>query len=64
MLEASEEANVWRNKFHSVIYNRNKTISIWMGPGIKPASSWILAGFITIEPQWGITPDAKYSQNV
>ena len=24
----------------------------WVRPGIKPASSWILARFVTTEPQW------------
>ena len=24
----------------------------WAGPGIKPASSWILVRFLTTEPQW------------
>ena len=29
----------------------------WVGPGIKPASSWILIGFITAEPQWEYLPE-------
>ena len=24
----------------------------WVGPGIKPSSSWILVRFVTDEPQW------------
>ena len=24
----------------------------WGGPGIEPASSWILVGFVSTEPQW------------
>ena len=27
------------------------------GPGINPTSSWILIGFITIEPQWELRAD-------
>ena len=24
----------------------------WAGPGMEPASSWILVGFVTSEPHW------------
>ena len=28
------------------------SLTHWVGPGIKPASSWILVGFATAEPRW------------
>ena len=28
-----------------------RSLTHWMRPGIKPASSWVLAGFVTVEPQ-------------
>ena len=29
------------------------SLNHWVGPGIKPSSSWILVRFVTDEPQWG-----------
>ena len=29
-----------------------RSLTHWMRPGLKPTSSWILAGFVTAEPQW------------
>ena len=28
------------------------SLTHWARPGIKPVSSWILVGFVTIEPRW------------
>ena len=28
------------------------SLTYWVRPGIEPASSWILVGFISAEPQW------------
>ena len=29
-----------------------RSLTHWLGPGVKPTSSWILVGLITAEPQW------------
>ena len=31
--------------------NAGSLLTHWMGPGIKPSSSWILVGFVSAEPQ-------------
>ena len=41
-------ASVTYTRAHSNI----RSLSQWARPGIKPASSWVLVGFITTEPQW------------
>ena len=33
----------------------------WGGLGIESASSWILVGFITAEPQWELPPNAYFN---
>ena len=37
---------------YTTAHSNVASLTHWMGPRIKPASSWILAGFITAEPQW------------
>ena len=34
------------------LYHNSGPLTYWAGPGIKPTSSWILARFISTEPQW------------
>ena len=34
------------------------------GPGIEPASSWILAGFISAEPQWQLLGSLKFDGSI
>ena len=34
---------------------RSGSLSHWVRPGTKPASSWILVGFVTAEPWWEFT---------
>ena len=33
-------------------HSNARSLTHWMRPGIKPASSWILVGLATAEPQW------------
>ena len=33
-------------------HSNTRFLTYWAEPGIEPASSWILVGFITTEPQW------------
>ena len=50
----------------SVIYttahSNAGSLTCWARPGIKPACSWILVGFITTEPQWEL-PKSKCWQS-
>ena len=32
------------------------SLTNWVGPGVKPASLWILVEFVTTEPQWKLSP--------
>ena len=32
--------------------SNNGSLTHWKGPGIEPTSSWILVGFVTMEPHW------------
>ena len=29
-----------------------RSLTHWAGPGIEPATSWLLVGFVSAEPQW------------
>ena len=37
---------------YTTAWGNSRSLTHWEGPGIKPASSWILVGFVSIEPQW------------
>ena len=37
---------------HSLAHVNAAFLTDWVKPGIEPVSSWMLVGFITIEPQW------------
>ena len=36
--------------------DKARSLTHWVRPGIKPASSWILVRFIITEPQWELLP--------
>ena len=33
-------------------HSNTESLTHWLRPGMEPASSWILLGFVTTEPQW------------
>ena len=37
---------------YTIAHSKARSLTQWVGPGIEPATSWILVGFITTEPQW------------
>ena len=37
---------------YTTAHGKARSLTYWVGPGIQPASSWILVGFVTTEPQW------------
>ena len=37
---------------YTTAQGKAESLTHWAGPGIEPPSSWILARFITTEPQW------------
>ena len=37
---------------YTTAHSNTRSLTYWVGPGIKPISSWILLRFITTEPQW------------
>ena len=37
---------------YTTAHGNTRSITHWVRPGIEPASSWILVGFISAEPQW------------
>ena len=37
---------------YDLCHSNTRSLPHWVRPGIKPASSWILVGFIIAEPQW------------
>ena len=41
---------------YTTAHSNARSLNRWVRPGIKPTSSWILAGLITTEPQWEL-PD-------
>ena len=36
----------------TIAHGNTRSLTHWAKPGIEPASSWILVGFITAEPWW------------
>ena len=41
---------------YTTAYGNARSLLCWARPGIKPASSWILVGFVSAAPQWEL-PD-------
>ena len=41
---------------YATAHSNARSLTHWARPGIEPASSWILVGFITTEPPWEL-PD-------
>ena len=37
---------------YTTAHSNARSLTHWARPGIKPASSWILVGFITTKPLW------------
>ena len=37
---------------YTIAHSKARSLTHWARPGIEPASSWLLVGFITAEPQW------------
>ena len=37
---------------YTMVHGNARPLIHWVRSGIKPASSWVLVGFITTEPQW------------
>ena len=37
---------------YTTAHSNAGSLTHWEGPGIKPASSWILVGIVSTEPQW------------
>jgi len=37
---------------YTTAHGNARSLTLWARPGIEPASSWILVGFISTEPQW------------
>ena len=41
---------------YAVAHSNAGSLTNWVGPGVKPASLWILVEFVTTEPQWKLSP--------
>ena len=37
---------------YTTAHSNTRSLTHLVRPGIKPASSWLLIGFVTTEPQW------------
>ena len=49
----SHQHRIWAmSATYATAHSNTRSLTHWAKPGIKPASSWILVGFITAEPQW------------
>ena len=42
---------------YTTAHGNAKSLTYWVRPGVKPASSWMLARFICTEPQWELQLD-------
>ena len=54
MLKLQQRGSQATSVTYSVAHGNARSLTHWMEPGIESASSWILAGFITAEPQQGL----------
>ena len=43
----------------TTVHGNTESSTHWAEPGIKPVSLWILAGFVTTEPQWELQKEKK-----
>ena len=51
----SQRCQVWVTSLtYTTAHSNARSFTHWEKPGIGPTSSWILVGFITAEPQWGL----------
>ena len=46
-----QQCGIWASSLTCTTAH-SKARSQWAGPGIEPASSWILVGFVTAKAQW------------
>ena len=49
---------------YTTAHGNPRSLTHWVRPGIKPATSWILVGFITTEPQWELPAHHSCSELV
>ena len=42
----------WLQPAYTTVHGNAGSLTHYVRPGIEPASSWILVGFISAEPQW------------
>ena len=48
-----QQCEIWAMSVtYMTVHGNARSSTHWAEPGIKPMSSWIPVGFITIEPQW------------
>ena len=48
-----QQCEIWAMSVtYTTVHGNARSSTHWAEPGIKPMSSWIPVGFITIEPQW------------
>ena len=45
---------------YTTAQSNSGSLTHWARPGIKPASSWILVRFFTIEPQWELSQEDHF----
>ena len=43
---------------HTAVHSNTRSLTHRVRPGIKATFSWILAGFVSVEPQWEFPPNA------
>ena len=54
---------------YTTAHSNARFLTYWVGPGIKPTSSWILVGFVSTEPQQEFqasmsqTPSVSWKEN-
>ena len=61
----SQQCQMWAvSATYTTAHGNPGSLTHWRGPKIEPASSWVLVGFVTTEPQWELWLLFFFKQNL
>ena len=56
-----QQHQIWAaSATYTTAHGKARSLTHWARPGIEPASSWILVGFITTEPWWELLSGVSF----
>ena len=62
---ATAARGIWASSAtYTTAHSNARSLTHWVRPGIKPASSWILVGFSSAELQWELFPPVYFKSSL